>query len=483
MNQPISTSAFIHGKPVETPERLLVHNPSDGSLLAEAARCTVEQVDAAVQSARRAFDREWSTTTAAERGGILRRVAVRLRDSVNEFGLLESQDTGKPLKQARADTMTAARYFEFYGCIAETLDGSTIPSTRDVVAMTVREPFGVTAHISPWNYPIQIAARSIAPALAAGNTCVLKPAEVAPLSSILLAETAGEAGLPPGAFNVVPGVGTEAGAALAGHPGIDHLAFTGSQAVGAEVMVLAARNIVPVSLELGGKSPNIVFADAHLEKALPYIVNSVIQNAGQTCSAGSRLLVHESIHDELVSMILDRFAAVTIGPGPSDYDLGPLVSAQQLERVTGYVEEARTTATLRSSLVLPRCDLPPGGHYFPPTLFDDVDPWARIAREEVFGPVLAVSTFGTTDEAIGMANNTDYGLIAAVWTRDVARAHAVAGAIRAGQVFINSYGAGGGVELPFGGYKRSGFGREKGRVGLEEYSQIKTITVRLDVDD
>lgn len=483
MNQHIPTGAFIHGKPVETLERLVVHNPSDGSILAETARCTAEHVDAAVRSARQTFEREWSATTAAERGATLRRIAARLRDSVDELALLESQDTGKPLKQARADTTTAARYFEFYGCIVETLDGSTIPSTRDVVAMTVREPFGVTAHISPWNYPIQVAARSIAPALAAGNTCVLKPAEVAPLSSIRLAETAAEAGLPLGAFNVVPGVGVEAGAALAGHPGIDHLAFTGSQAVGAEVMALAARNIVPVSLELGGKSPNVVFADAHLEKALPYIVNSVIQNAGQTCSAGSRLLVHESVHDELLGMILDRFASVTIGPGPSDYDLGPLISAQQLERVTGYVEEAKTTATLRSSLALPQRDLPPGGHYFPPTLFDDVDPSARIAREEVFGPVLAVSTFGTTDEAVEMANNTDYGLIAAVWTRDIARGHAVAGAIRAGQVFINSYGAGGGVELPFGGYKRSGFGREKGRVGLEEYSQVKTITVRLDADD
>jgi len=454
-------------------------DPSTGRELAEVARGGPHEIDAAVEAARDALER-WRRTKPAERARILRRISDIIRRDRDLLADLESRDTGKPLRQARADADICARYFEFYASAIETLYGDTIPLDSDLFVYTMREPYGVTGHIIPWNYPLQIGGRTVAPALAAGNCCVLKPAEEAPLTAIQLGRIGLEAGLPPGAFNVVPGFGEEAGAALAAHPGIDHLSFTGSVEVGKLVSKAAADNVTPVTLELGGKSPNVVFADADLDAAMPVIVNSIIQNAGQTCSAGSRLLVQAPVHYRIVSELVDRFQRVSLGPGPADPDMGPLISATQLERVSKYVEVGKTEARAVTGGGAPDGDGLAGGYFFSPTVFDDVPPSAVIAREEIFGPVVAVTPFADADEAAQLANSTDYGLVAAVWTRTVSTAHLMAREIRAGQVFVNTYGASGGPEMPFGGVKRSGHGREKGLEGLLEFTQIKTVAMKLD---
>ncbi len=461
---------------VATSGQLDVLDPATGKVFAHTARGTGEHIDAAVTAAR-AASMQWGREPVRERSAVLRRIADLLRRDRAELAALESQDTGKPLTQARADADVAARYFEYYANTLEAFFGHTLPLDNDIHAYTRPVPFGVTGHIIPWNYPLQIGCRTVAPAIAAGNCAVVKPAEDAPLTVLRLGRLALEAGLPPGVLNVVPGLGAEAGAALAAHAGIDHLSFTGSVDVGARVAAAAAANVIPTALELGGKSPNVVFGDADLDRAVPIIVRSVIQNAGQTCSAGSRLLLHESVRDRALDMIGAALGALSIGSGLSDPDLGPLISAKQLHRVQAMVERALPDATRHSRTGV--VDVPVDGFYYPPTLLADVDPQSEIAREEVFGPVVAATTFADTDEAIALANGTDYGLIAAVWTRDLDTAHIAAEQIRAGQVYLNTYGAGGGVEFAFGGFKKSGYGREKGFEALAAFCQTKTVVLRV----
>ncbi|MEU4087537.1 aldehyde dehydrogenase family protein [Streptomyces aureus] len=469
--------AVIAGKRVATDRWIDVLDPSDARTVARVARCGPAEVRAAVEAARHTHESVWRFTTPVERSRVCHRVAALLRERREELAALETLDTGKPLRQARADADVAARYFEFYAGAVEALGGETIQLRPDRPAFTLREPYGVCGHVIPWNYPLQIAARTLAPALAAGNCCVLKPAEDAPLTSLRLVEIAEEAGLPPGALNVVPGYGTEAGAALAAHPGLDRLAFTGSREVGEAVMAAAARSIVPVTLELGGKSPHLVFPDYDAALAVPQIVESITEHAGQNCSAGSRLLVHRSVHADLVDALVERFRALTVGPGAADPDMGPLISARQRERVLGHLAGGRRDAVLRTGGGVPEGEAYTRGFFVEPTILDQVVPGQRVFEEEIFGPVLCVSVFDSLEEALALAEHTTYGLAAGVWTSDVTRAHWLAGRLRAGQVFVNNYSAAGGVELPFGGYRRSGIGVEKGLEALREYTRCKTVAI------
>lgn len=469
---------LIDGKPVDSlsAQRIDIVCPSDGRVFASIPASGPGDVDRAVQAARRAFDDgPWGRMPAVERGRLLVKLGLLVERHADELAALESRDTGKPARQGKADVVAAQRYYEFYGGAGDKIHGDTIPFLEGYTAMTLREPHGVVAGILPWNYPLQILGRVAGAALAMGNTLVVKPAEDASLTTLRMAELALEAGFPPGVFNVITGYGSEAGAALSAHPGVDYVTFTGSPPTGTAIQQAAAIYNRGVTMELGGKSPQIVFADADIEKALPVLVNAVIQNGGQTCSAGSRVLVERSVYDRVAGGLAERFEKLVAGPHDADLDLGALINPKQKARVAGMVKaaEAAGIPLLARGSIHP--DAPAGGYYFAPALFGHVPPDAEIAREEIFGPVLSLFAFETEGDAVRLANSTDYGLVAGVWTKDGARQHRVAKRVRAGQVFVNGYGAGGGVELPFGGFKRSGHGREKGFEALYDMSATKTI--------
>ncbi|MCK0150273.1 aldehyde dehydrogenase family protein [Marivita sp. S6314] len=474
---PFDPSHLLIGGNWRAPDATLpLINPSTGDTLCQIARGTPDDIDAAVTAAQTALDGAWGQMTALDRGRCLARLGHIVLDHVDLLAQLEALDVGKPLSQARADAIAIARYCEFYGGAADKVHGQTIPYLDGYTVYTLREPHGVTGHIVPWNYPMQIIGRSVGAALAMGNACVLKPAEDACLTALMFASLAREAGLPDGALNVVPGLGLEAGAALSAHPGVHHLSFTGSVRTGQAVQKAAGANVVPVTLELGGKSPQIIFNDADLDDALPFLVNAGLQNAGQTCSAASRILVQRPVFDTVAERMSAAYRAKTVGPAMDDPDIGPLISHTQKDRVTAFLDTADDLALLAKT-PLPET-LPTQGAYVQPRLFGPVAPDHRLAQDEIFGPVQVLIPFDTEDDAIRIANGTAYGLVAGVWTQNGARQMRMAKKLRSGQVFINNYGAGGGVELPFGGIGKSGHGREKGFEALYGFSTLKTVAAR-----
>jgi aldehyde dehydrogenase (NAD+) len=456
-------------------ETIDVIDPCSGQVFEKIARGRAEDVNLAVAAARRAMDGPWGRMTATERGRILQRLGQLILEHGEELAQVEARDTGKPMSVARADAKAVARYFEFYGGAADKVPGQTIPYLNGYNVSVVRIPHGVTAHIIPWNYPAQMMGRTLAPALAMGNAAVVKPSEDACLSALKLAELAMLAGLPAGALNIVTGYGTEAGAALTAHPGINFATFTGSPEVGMQVQQSTARHHVPCVLELGGKSPQIVFDDADLAKAAPIIVRALVQNAGQTCSAGSRLLVQEGVYDRFVATIATSFEALKVGIPEMDLDCGPLINARHQQRVSAFIADAVAMGVPKLAEGSLAPGIPGEGYFVKPVLFGPVPRDHRLACQEVFGPVLSVMSFKDEDDAVQLANATEYGLVAGVWTENGSRQSRMAQRIASGQVFINCYGAGGGVELPFGGVKKSGYGREKGLLALEEMSTTKTI--------
>jgi len=457
---------------------LPVLDPSDGQPFDELQRSNAADIDAAVRAARDCFDNTWHKVSAAERGRLMMKLANKIAEHTDELALLEQRDCGKPVKQARADALALVRYFEFYAGACDKLHGETIPYQDGYSVFTWREPHGVTGHIIPWNYPMQIFGRSVGGALAAGNACVVKPAEDACLSLIRVAQLAAEAGFPPGAINIVTGYGHEVGDALARHPGIDHISFTGSPRVGTLIQQVAAERHCPVTLELGGKSPQIVFADADLDAAIPVLINAIVQNAGQTCSAGSRVLIERGIYEPLLDRLGKAFSALRVGPAAMDLDVGPLIRQSQQQRVWDFLSDAHAADIPMVAQGVVVDEAPDTGFYQAPTLLRDVPVGHRLAQEEVFGPVLAAMQFADEDEAIALANATQFGLVAGVWSENGGRQFRMAKRLRSGQVFINNYGAGGGVELPFGGVKSSGYGREKGFEALYGFTTLKTVAIK-----
>ena len=461
-----------------TGRTLPVIDPSDGQPFDDIQRSDERDINDAVRAARQCFEGPWSALSAAERGRLLMALSRKVAEHADELAAIEQRDCGKPTSQAAADAAALARYFEFYAGACDKFHGETIPYQNGYSVFTWREPHGVTGHVIPWNYPMQIFGRSVGGALAAGNCCVVKPAEDACLSLIRVAQLAAECGFPPGAINIVTGYGHEVGDALARHAGIDHISFTGSPKVGTLIQQVAAERHCPVTLELGGKSPQIIFADADLDAAVPVVINAIVQNSGQTCSAGSRVLIEQPIYDALLSRLGEAFEALRVGPATMDLDLGPLIRQTQQQRVWDFLSDAQTAhipIVAQGSVV---DEAPDTGFYQAPVLLADVPVGHRIAQEEVFGPVLSAMPFTDEDHAVELANATHFGLVAGVWTRDGARQFRMARRVKSGQVFINNYGAGGGAELPFGGYKSSGYGREKGFEALYGFTVLKTVAVR-----
>ncbi len=456
--------------------RLTSYDPATGLPLAEVPRGGREDVERAVRSAERA-SASWAGLPGRERARLLLSLSAALRADQEELAATETRDNGKPLSQSRGDVGVAADYFAYYAGLADKIEGQHIPLDGGAFAFTEHKPYGVVGIVVPWNAPLNQAARSAAPALAAGNVVVIKPAEDTPLTALRLAELASSVGFPDGVVNVVTGLGAEAGQQLVEHEAVRMISFTGSVQTGRHIGRIAANRVVPVTLELGGKSANIVFADADLDDVARSIRATVVKNAGQVCSAATRVLVQREVVDDLLAATKQVLAGVTAGPGIDDPALGPLVSGKQLDRVLDYVRigsEEGAIAVLGGERL--RTEGTRDGYFMAPTVFRDVRPEMTIGQEEIFGPVVAVVAFDDEDEAVRIANGTRYGLAAGVVTRDLARAFRVAGRMEAGQVFVNRWHAGG-VQTPFGGYKDSGLGREKGSSAIHHYTQVRTTVV------
>jgi aldehyde dehydrogenase (NAD+) len=460
-------------------ERIPLRNPATGEILATVESGDKEDARQAIEVAQKAFqESDWPGGDGSQRSRILYRLSQLFFQRIDEFARWETMNQGKPLREARGDMLFAARTIEYMAGLADKMEGAQIPVSGERLDYTLREPVGVTVHIAPWNYPLQLAVRSLAPALAAGNSCILKPASLTPLTALEFAKMAKEAGVPDGILNVVVGAGRDVGEALVRDPRVSAVSFTGSLEVGRRIMELAASHVAPVTLELGGKSPHIVFPDADLDRAAKAVVFGIFQNAGQMCWAGSRLLVHRSIKEAFLEKVVQLARARRLGPGwEPGVEMGPLVSPEQLQRVREYIEGAqREGARLLTGGGRPNGPELQKGNFLEPTVFDGVSPDMTIAREEVFGPVLACMEFESFEEAVQKANDTIYGLYAGVWTRDLSTAHRAARALQAGMVSINEYPVTF-PQTPFGGYKQSGLGSEQGRRAWEFYTRTKNVSV------
>jgi betaine-aldehyde dehydrogenase len=481
---PTATRMIIGGEPVEAADgqTFEVVNPATGKVIATAPQGGPADVDRAVEAARLAFEdrKGWANWAAGKRGRSLAKLAALIKEHTDELSQLESQNVGKPISGARGEVTGAGLVFDYYAGAANKIFGQTIPVSKPGLDLTLREPIGVVGLIVPWNFPLLMASWKVAPALAAGNTAILKPASYSPLTAIRLAELALEAGIPAGVLNVVTGPGGSAGAALAGHPGVGKVAFTGETTTGQEIMRLASGNVKKVSLELGGKSPNIVFADADLERFARESPYSVFDNTGQDCCARSRILVERSAHERVVELFAEATRKVVVGdPAATATEVGTMVSFRQRDRVKDYIEIGLAEgATLVVGGGEPQDPALADGAYLMPTVFDGVSNDMRIAREEIFGPVVSIIAFDTEEEALRLANATPYGLSGSIWSRDIGKALRTARGLQSGVISVNSNSSVH-TEAPFGGYKMSGIGRELGMSALDLYTEVKNVFIDL----
>lgn len=472
---------YIDGERVKdsTLDQIETRDPASGLLLSSVPAGSANTINDAVAAAKRALHGPWADISPRERGRLLWKAGESIRAQIDRLAWVETLDSGKPLRDARGAVERTADYFCYYAGIVDKLEGRTVPLGKDKVCYTELVPIGVTGHIIPWNVPINMVARGLGPALACGNTAVLKPAEDTPLTALMLVEILEQAGIPPGVVNIVTGFGDVAGKTLAEHPDVRHVTFTGSVATGKSVMIAAAQHVASVTLELGGKSPHVILADADLERAVPDILKAVFNNTGQICSAGTRLLVQRSIQDELLAALVKASEGLSLGHGLDNPDLGPLISARQLAAVSGFTERARQRgiqfATGGNEVTVEDCE---NGHFFAPSIAVDVPLDDELARDEVFGPVLSVIPIDGLEQAIEIGNDSEYGLAAGIHTRDIGQALRYARAIEAGQVYVNGYHASGDT-VPFGGMKQSGVGREKGLAALDAYYEVKAVTISL----